>query len=130
MAYATTDINKYLGDETFTNPLTHTGTGTVSYASSNTAVATVDASTGVVTLGNTTGWTLITATAAASNNYQYASNTAAYTLSVTGKTDANKPRIIVWLTDGNLTTVTFDSEPEFVCDESTNRLNITGTALS
>ena len=53
---------------------------TVTYASSNTAVATVDASTGVVTLTGTAGTAKITATFAGDATYQEAS--ANYTITV------------------------------------------------
>ena len=46
ISYATATIDKTFGDGTFTNPLTKTGDGTVSYETSNAAVAKVDAATG------------------------------------------------------------------------------------
>ena len=49
ISYAETSFLKGSLDPAFTNPLTLTGDGTVSYESSNTAVATVDA-TGKVTI--------------------------------------------------------------------------------
>jgi hypothetical protein len=43
------------------------------------------------------------------------------------RADSYKPRIIVWLTSGILTDVTFDSEPELTYDESTRLVSVTGT---
>ena len=81
ISYATTSVGKTFGDEPFTNPLTRTGDGKVTYASSNTAVAEVNATTGEVTIkGN--GETTITATVTDSKKYTYEKKTATYTLGV------------------------------------------------
>lgn len=69
-----------LSDNTFTNAVTNTGDGIVTYESSNTGVATVD-NDGKVTI-LTTGETTITATVADGTNYAYNSKTATYTLTV------------------------------------------------
>ena len=58
------------------------GTGAVTYTSSNTAVATVNASTGVVT-GVAAGSALITATKAADSTYASASSNASITVTAT-----------------------------------------------
>ena len=80
--YVTTAVEKTTADEAFTNPLTKTGDGTVTYASSKTDVATVNASTGEVTIVGA-GTATITATVADSDTYTYATKTASYTLTVT-----------------------------------------------
>ena len=81
ISYATSSISKTFGDAAFTNALTKTGDGAVSYSSSNTNVATVNATSGEVTIvGN--GSAVITATVADGTNYTYATKTATYTLSV------------------------------------------------
>ena len=67
-------------DNTFTNAVTNTGDGIVTYESSNTGVATVD-NDGKVTI-LTTGETTITATVADGTNYTYDSKTVTYTLTV------------------------------------------------
>lgn len=67
-------------DNTFTNAVTNTGDGIVTYESSNTGVATVD-NDGKVTI-LTTGETTITATVADGANYTYASKTVSYELTV------------------------------------------------
>ena len=67
-------------DNTFTNAVTNTGDGIVTYESSNTGVATVD-NDGKVTI-LTTGETTITATVADGTNYTYASKTVSYELTV------------------------------------------------
>ncbi len=81
ISYATTSVEKKTADEAFTNPLTNTGDGTVTYASSKTDVATVNASTGEVTIVGA-GTATITATVADSDTYTYATKTASYTLTV------------------------------------------------
>ena len=81
ISYATSSISKTFGDAPFTNALTKTGDGAVTYSSSNTNVATVNATSGEVTIvGN--GSAVITATVADGTNYTYAAKTATYTLSV------------------------------------------------
>ena len=67
-------------DNTFTNAVTNTGDGIVTYESSNTGVATVDNDGKVAIL--TTGETTITATVADGENYTYASKTVSYELTV------------------------------------------------
>lgn len=81
ISYATTTVEKTTYDEAFTNPLTKTGDGTVSYTSSKEAVATVDASTGEVTIVGA-GETTITATVTDSDTYTYATKTASYIIKV------------------------------------------------
>ena len=76
-----TSIEKIIGDAAFTNTLTHTGDGTVEYTSSDTKVATVNKSTGEVTIVGV-GTTTITATVTDGTNYTYATKTATYTLKV------------------------------------------------
>ncbi|MCL2066207.1 MAG: YDG domain-containing protein [Treponema sp.] len=84
------------GDNSFTNTITnsHNGTGTISYTSSNTDIATVDNNTGVVTILKT-GTAIITAEKA--DDAIYAGASASYSLiispkpvSITGLTAANK----------------------------------------
>ncbi|WP_296331605.1 DUF1566 domain-containing protein [uncultured Treponema sp.] len=82
ISYATASVSKTTADEAFTNTLTNTGDGTVSYASSKTDVATVNATTGEVTIVGA-GESTITATVADSDTYTYATKTASYTLTVT-----------------------------------------------
>ena len=82
ISYATTAVEKTTYDEAFTNELTKTGDGTVSYTSSKEAVAMVDASTGEVTIVGA-GETTITATVTDSDTYTYATKTVSYTLTVT-----------------------------------------------
>lgn len=82
ISYATAAVNKQTTDAAFTNALTKVGDGNVSYSTNAPTVATVNASTGEVTIvgaGNAT----ITATVADSDTYSYATKTATYTISVT-----------------------------------------------
>ena len=95
ISYATTTVSKAFGDDAFTNtltkaPATGTGLGTVTYAITaetkdadcpSEHVATIDASTGRVTITGT-GTATITATVADGDNYTYATKTAKYTLKV------------------------------------------------
>ena len=81
ISYGTTQVNKAPDEDPFTNPLTNDGDGTVTYSSSNTNVATVDATTGEVTIV-AAGKATITATVKDSALYQYATKTASYTLNV------------------------------------------------
>jgi len=71
ISYATTTVSKTTDDETFTNELTKTGDGTVTYSSSDETVATVNASTGEVTIVGA-GTATITATVVDSDTYTYA----------------------------------------------------------
>ena len=94
ISYSTTSMEKVTWDVNFTNTLNKTGDGIVSYESSNESVATVNSSTGEVTL-LAGGETTITATIADGTNYTYATNTASYTLSVEEATLSNlKTKII------------------------------------
>ena len=81
ISYATTSITKIFGDDDFTIELTNTGDGTVTYSSSNTAVAEVDASTGLVTLKGG-GDATITATVSNGEHNFYAVKTVTYALTV------------------------------------------------
>ena len=124
--YNETKVDKFADDEPFTNPLTFTGDGTLEFSSFNEQFATVDAD-GQVTIRGI-GWTDITAAVTDGQNYTYAVKEAKYGLTMTKKkADSYKPRIIVWLTSGILTDLTFDSEPELVYDESTKLVSVTNT---
>ena len=81
ISYETAIVDKQNGDSNFTNNLTETGDGTVSYTSSKSGVAIVDATTGEVTIRGA-GITTITATVTDSDTYTYATNTASYKLLV------------------------------------------------
>ena len=83
VSYATTSVEKHYGDVAFTNDLTNTGNGAVTYASGNEDVATVNSGTGQVTIVGV-GEAVITATVEDGSNYTYADadKTASYTLTV------------------------------------------------
>ncbi|MBE6354553.1 Ig-like domain-containing protein [Treponema sp.] len=89
ISYATTSVSKTTADGTFTNELTTTGDGTVTYSSSKTDVAEVNTQTGLVTIKGA-GETTITATVADSDTYTYATKTASYTLTVTAAAATTK----------------------------------------
>ena len=85
--YETTEISKTPGSTFTNNSLKLVGDGSVTYTSSNTNVAKVNASTGEVTIptGATGGQTaIISATASDSDNYLYPSDakSASYTVTV------------------------------------------------
>ena len=113
ISYAETTLTKSKND-VFTNPLTNTGDGTVTYESDNTAVATVNSVTGEVT-AVASGTAKITATVTNSSNCTYTTATASYDLtvpknpsSITADDIANnrgtseKPRAWVICEDGDM----------------------------
>ncbi len=77
-----TDITKMLGSDTYINTVSGVGDGAVSYSSENPSIATVDSSTGEVTLTGI-GTTLITANKASTDSFKAVS--ANYTLTVKDK---------------------------------------------
>lgn len=81
LAFEQASITKKNGDPAFTNPLTNTGNGTVSYNSTDPAVATVN-SDGQVTITGT-GQTYISATTADTDQYDYDNPSVTYKLKVT-----------------------------------------------
>ena len=81
ISYATKSVTKDYGNASFVNTLTKTGDGTItSYLSSNTGVATIDASGRVTIIA--AGTTTITAKVTDGTNYTYSTKTATYTLVV------------------------------------------------
>ena len=81
ISFATTSISKTFGDPSFFNEPTITGDGTVTYSSSDTKVAEVNATTGEVTIKGD-GEATIKATVTDGPTYTYATNEASYTLGV------------------------------------------------
>lgn len=81
ISYASATLKKATRDQTFIFDLTNTGDGTVTYSSSNTAVATIDAATGEVT-PVAAGTTTITATVSDSESYTYAVKSQSYELTL------------------------------------------------
>ena len=87
ISYTTTSVVKKPGDGAFTNPLTNTGDGSVTYARSDgDDICTVNATTGEVTLNGTLGTCTITATVVDGSIYTYPTNTTSYTLTVIDST--------------------------------------------
>jgi uncharacterized protein YjdB len=77
------ELPKTIGSEPFVNPLSNSGDGVVTYSSSDTNVAIVDASTGKVTIasGATFGQTAtITATVSETDKYIYDEKSISYTV--------------------------------------------------
>ena len=85
ISYATESVKKTTDSTAFTNELTKIGNGTVTYSSSDENVATVNASTGEVTIVGA-GTATITATVVDSDTYTYAVKTASYTVKVLSET--------------------------------------------
>lgn len=79
LAYATGAVAKNVGDAAFTNPLTNPNSLSVTYSSSNTSAATVNATSGMVTIEGA-GVTTITADWA--GDATYCAGSASYTLTV------------------------------------------------
>ena len=94
-------VTKQIGSGAYTNTVTGDGTGTISYTSGTQGVATVNLTTGEVTLG-AVGITIITATKTATSTH--AAVAATYTLTVT----ALAPSTIVF-TDVGVVTKQFGS---------------------
>jgi hypothetical protein len=88
MSYAMEEVDKTFGDAPFTNDLTLVGDGTVTYTSDNVNVATVDATTGEVTIVGA-GTATITATATDGKDYTYTTKTISYTITVNAKAVEN-----------------------------------------
>ncbi len=103
VSYSESTMTKHINDAAITNTLTQTiGDGTISYTSSDTTVATVNATTGEVTIVGE-GSSTITATAAPTGNYNEA--TASYTLTVTAH-NYSEPSF-TWSEDGKSCTASF-----------------------
>ena len=79
LSFASSSLTKTYGDDNFVNALHKTGDGAVTYTSTKPAVATVDASTGLVTIKGT-GTTTIRATMSATD--AYSSDYATFSLKV------------------------------------------------
>lgn len=87
ISYDVTAMTKTVGEAKFTNALTRNGDGTVTYSISNSGSnATIDASTGEVTLGTLAGTATVTATVVDGTNYTYATKTATYTINILPRT--------------------------------------------
>ncbi len=82
ISFATDAANLHIGMDTeYTQAVTKVGDGTVTYSSSDEAVASINASTGEATILGV-GTTTITATVVNGTNYDYAVKTATYTITV------------------------------------------------
>lgn len=130
ISYETATVNKYPSDVAFTNELTNSGDGTVTYGSSAEDVATVEKTTGEVTIVGP-GEATITATVVDGTNYAYETKTASYTLTVEAlETDD----YLLWVGDVQVTAenkadilrdVAFgEDQPRYVFNEKTSELFI------
>ena len=82
ISFEAESVKKAKGDAAFTNPLTNTGDGVVSYNTSDSRIARVNVETGEVTIGKSEGTATITATVKDGPNYDYEVKTATYTVVV------------------------------------------------
>lgn len=102
LEYAETAIQKTVGDDLFTNPLTNPNSVTVTYSSSDEDVAVVDENTGEVLVGEE-GTATITAAFAGNSTYKAAE--VSYTITVNAATPA-PTNACEW----DLTAASFDAE--------------------
>jgi uncharacterized protein YjdB len=104
-----TAVTKFLGSGTYTNVATGTGVGTITYESSDTSVATVDATSGAVTI-IARGTTYITATAKMTTT-SGDSTSGVYTLTVYPQSSAAlKGTSWVFYDQSKTYSLTFDDE--------------------
>jgi len=80
LTFDASTVTKTYGDAPFTNGLTRTGTGALTYTSDNTSVATVNATTGQVTIAGAGSATISVSAAAVAGEWNAAS--ASYALTV------------------------------------------------
>ena len=108
-----TTVSKQIGSGNYTNTVTGDGTGSITYTSGTPATATVDPSTGEITL-LAVGTTVITAVKVASGTYEAVTNT--YTLTVTAIpvnfTSVEQVGGASGVTDSTSLTLTFDVDPD------------------
>ncbi len=89
ISFESETVIKNYGDVAFPSYLTIVGDGTVTYSSSDTSVATVNATSGDVAIVGS-GTATITATVADGTNYTYETKTAEYTVKVNPTTGIEK----------------------------------------
>ena len=131
ISYETASVSKTYGDADFTNDLTNTGNGTVTYTSNNESVATVNSETGLVTITGAPGEATITATVTDGTNYAYVTATATFSVGVnsaaitvsaegfTGTYDSKSHTITVTVTEPEGTTVKYGTTAgEYTLDEA------------
>ena len=90
LSFKNTEVVKKTTDGSFTNTLTKTTDGAITYASNNTSVAVVNASSGKVTIKRA-GTAVITASAAAGQNYS--AGKASYVLTINA-VDINNSKVV------------------------------------
>lgn len=85
ISFGTASYDKVTGDDSFAQAVTNTGDGAVSYSISNAggSGATINATTGEVTIGATAGTATVTATVTDGTNSEYDTKTASYTITIT-----------------------------------------------
>ena len=131
ISFAESSVSKTYGDADFTNTLTNTGDGTVTYTSNNESVATVNSETGLVTITGAPGEATITATVTDGTNYAYVTATATFSVGVnsaaitvsaegfTGTYDSKSHTITVTVTEPEGTTVKYGTTAgEYTLDEA------------
>ena len=124
ISYKETSVEKDYGAENFIHPLTKTGDGAVTYESSTPSVATIDATTGEVTVISS-GQTTITATVTDGTNYTYATKTATYTITVGNRTATVDE---LGFKEGKTTATYFNTSESLFLPEGVIAYIITGTS--
>ena len=139
ISFATTSMVKKPGDGAFTNPLTNTGDGTVSYSRSDgDDICTVNETTGEVTLNGNLGTCTITATVADGSIYTYPTHTASYTLvvdpaptgAIRGKFTINASGDQVYFSQGNLQAVFASAGSSCTWKFADNQWDVVGDAAA
>lgn len=133
VSFATIGVEKTYGDEPFSNKLTSSMSGTVTYTSSNPSVATID-DKGLVTI-HAAGTTVITGSVYVNGNYQR--EEAYYTVEVAEKILVDEPGMTISF-DGHNYKIKIDEDkdvasgqvlPDEICDAHltyARMLNISG----
>ena len=83
ISFASANLDKTVGDANFTQSVTNTGDGSIVYSIQNSgSAATINASTGEVTIGAQAGTATVRCTVTDGANYTYASTTTTYTVNI------------------------------------------------
>ena len=110
ISFATASYNKTTADAAFTQAVTNTGDGSVMYSIENSGSnATINTSTGEVSLGSTAGTATVTATVTPDANHTYAETTATYTITITVSSNVQvTPTVNDWGSGGDVDGTTPD----------------------
>ena len=104
ISFETASYNKSTSDAAFTQTVTNTGDGSVMYSIENSGSnATINESTGQVSLGSAAGTATVKATVTPDANHTYAETEATYTITITvNQNPAVNPSVNNWTDDGTI----------------------------